>query len=267
MDSLLLQLCRDIALPEALTEAVSSISLELNNNLLTRLRGCLTNPADAELAYAELRSVLGDDPRGIKMLAAQLTAALDTRAEYAKRGIGDDLFVDTMKCFARFCSEYVVTFGEDGFDRGWWVYRHLGLRIFRLGVLEFEITGNKLSVHIPSDAVMDREALDASYARAGHFLTQFFPDFVCGEIYSNTWLLSPVLRKMLPRGSRILLFGEDYDIVSVKPEDNGAMRWIYKRDYPGYAALPEETTLQRAVKAHLLAGGKIGSAYGRYRKN
>jgi hypothetical protein len=137
--------------------------------------------------------------------------------------------------------------------------------IFRLGVLEFEMYDDALGVHIPSNAVMTRTALDESYSQAVSFFARFYPSFSYTGIYCGTWLLSPVLREVLLPGSRILNFMDDYQIDAVNEEDNGGMKWVFKRDYENLHALPEDTRLQRALKTRLLAGKKIGSASGQYK--
>ncbi len=221
-----------------------------------------------------------DDPTGdsgLKALAVYLAAALHTREMYAGLGIGKDIYIDTMKVFRRFVLEHLESFGRYGFDRHFWIYRQLSGALFRLGALEFELYhfsddtvpagpfapgAPALSVHIPSDAVMDRAALDASYRMAKAFFARHFPDFQYTCVYCSTWLLSPVLREILRPGSRILLFQEDYEIVRVDSTVNGGLRWVFGREYDDFTLLPEDTSLMRGMKKILVAGGKTGSAAG-----
>jgi len=214
---------------------------------------------------------------GLKALAVYLTAALHTRELYDALGVEQDVYIDTMKVFRRFLSEHVVRYGHYGFDRHFWIYRQLSSNLFRLGALEFEIYrfpektepagpimpgAPALSVHIPSDAVMSRDALDSSYRMARDFFARHFPDFHYTCAYCSTWLLSPVLREILKPGSRILLFQEDYEITRVDLASNGGLTWVFKRNYEDFALLPEDTALMRGMKKVLLCGGKTGSAAG-----
>ena len=217
----------------------------------------------AEEAYKKIKAHVDDDPKGIKMLTIQLAAALKSQELYDSKGIDLEIFVDTMKCFSRFCRDSFATYGDFRFDCCWWTYRQLSLNLFRLGELEFEMCADKLSVHIPSDANMTRAGLDASYDWAKRFFAKHFPEYEYDGIYCNTWLLAPSLREMLPAGSRILNFMDDYEILSEDKEAMNCMLWVYKKKYQDYESLPEETSLQRAIKARLLAGKKVGSAYGR----
>lgn len=248
MNQQILSLCRDIDMPEEMAKEVANTpvqKIEIN--------------ADTSLS---------DDPRGVKMLALHLTEALNTRETYKQKGISNDIYVETMKCFSRFVREHKKQFDCYGFDRGWWTWRQLYLQIFRLGALEFEIKNkdgkDMLSVHIPSDAVMTKEALDASYKWATEFFEEYFADYDYEGMYCDTWLLAPPLRDFLPENSKILNFMADYEILSTNPDSDSYKMWVYWKDYPDIASLPEDTSLHRAIKKHLLAGGKIGTALGRY---
>ncbi len=222
-----------------------------------------------------------DSRQDLRGLTVYLAAALRAGERYERLGIPELVYRDTMAVFSRFVGEHMASFGVYGFDRDYWIYRHLSLCLFRLGALEFEMRPRPdapglerfapqgaavLSVHIPSNAVMTRAALDESYAAARAFFPRYFPGFAYSCIYCSTWLLAPALREHLPPESRILNFQADYEIISRSDVDTNCVKWIFKQAYEPaeYAALPENTSLQRSVKAALLAGKTIGSALGVY---
>ena len=253
----------DHAAEEAASVDISSLP-NFENNINT-----FNSPDMGYDAYNMIKKDIGADPKGFKDLALQLSAALRAREMYAEIGIDDKIFVDTMGCFSRFVKEHMVSFGHYGFDRGWWTWHQLCLSIFRIGVLEYEKKiddgKNVLSIHIPSDSAMTREALDASYNMAAEFFKNKFKDYKFEYAYTDTWLLSPALRDMLPAGSKILDFMSDYKIVSSDPDAMDFFTWVFKikhDDTVDYTTLPENTSLQRTVKKHLVAGGKIGNAKG-----
>ena len=266
---LLLTLCQDINMPLEISREVASFSETFDITPVAHLVEDLSFADKAEKANEALQA-LGDDPLGIRILTFHLTAALHSRELYAQKGISDQIFIDTMKCFSRFIREHLEQFDHYGFNRSYWTWRQPALLLFRLGTLEFEIKTledkNVLSVHIPSDAVMTREGLDASYKWAKEFFAQYFSDFQYENIYCGTWLLSPALKELLPEGSKILNFMSDYEIFKVNPDTEWFMRWVYKKSYPDLHSLPEDTSLQRTIKKHLLAGGTIGDALGYYTK-
>lgn len=214
-----------------------------------------------------LKIQLGEDPRGWKILTCMLAGALDTWQDYEHRGIGEDIFLATMGCFSRFVREHYESFGEYGFDRGWWTTRQLTCRLFRLGTLEFEMGSfhgeSSLCLHIPSDADLSLQACGESYRQAGEFFRTYFPDFRYRDITCVSWLLSPALRKVLDSGSKILAFQNQFDLIGTDPDDMGYVNWIFKKPNLPMEAWPEETSLQRNVKRYVGQGYKIGNGKGK----
>ena len=121
----------------------------------------------------------------------------------------------------------------------------------------------RIFLHIPADADLSDGAVDASLAAARAFFPKHFPAFADAEYVCESWMLSPALREMLPETSRVRRFSERFSVVFWE-EDSPAFRdWIFPSAVTApVEELPEETSLQRAVKRHLLAGGKIGWAEG-----
>lgn len=241
----------------------------------------LLAPDTAKDVNPALLEAAGKDGWPIVILAHLAAALHNEQAVYAPLGISHDIFIDTMKCFPRFVNEHRESFGVYGFDRSFWTWRQVCGLLFRLGTLEFEMTslsdtGIKritpcpaddpnatiLSVHIPSDAALTREALDASYRMAGPFFARHFPGFHYALIGCSSWMLAPRLTALLPEGSGILRFQSDYDIRFEDAMDDGAVQWVFKRKYEDLSALPEDTSLQRGLKALMLDGGHPGSGAG-----
>ncbi len=221
-----------------------------------------------------------EDPsgdNGLKALSIYLAAAQHTYEIYKGLGISRQVYLDSMEAFNLFVNEHMQSYGYYGFDRDHWIYRQLSAKIFRLGELEYELLtlsenslpigkalggSPVLSVHIPSSSLLTRDALDTSYGMAKEFFFKHFPDYNYMCVYCATWLLSPVLKQFLKEGSHILEFQSDYEIVHVNKETNNGLKWIYKKEYDDFTQLPEDTSLMRNIKKHLLAGGKIGAATG-----
>ena len=223
----------------------------------------LTCPQTASQAYRELAELLGDDDMG--MLTLQLLAAAESRERWEQMGIPEEIFLDTMKCFSRFLRETRVRLGRDCFDRGWWTWRQLSMRLFRLGTLEYELLPQRglVSVHIPSDADLSPEAVDASLETAREFFRKFYPAYAGADFVCESWLLSPELPPFLPEGSRILGFQQRFSLHETDPEPMDCLEWLFRvPENTPLECLPETTSLQRKVKKHLLSGGKIGTAVG-----
>lgn len=245
----------------------------------------LSDPAQAQSAWEQTTRLLPDwqEDDGMALLAVTTAAACETRKRYAAAGIPDAVFLETMKCIPRFLYESKELFGRWAFDRGFWTWRQTGCLLFRLGTLEFEYrtledgeplpeglyAGDPvLNVHIPSDARLSRENLDDSYRQA----KAFFGGTIAGpwtahppkEILCDSWLLAPTLDLLLPETSGIRMFASDYRRYHQLEDSNAFFRWLYQLPSPvAYEALPENTSLQRKLKQHLLSGGYMGIAWGR----
>lgn len=255
------KLCARLALPEEVTAAVCAFGAE-----------CPYQPEAlwAKLSNAEgeraLRNELTPDENGLKMLACMLLAGLHTRELYRAQGMGEDVFYDTFGCFPRFVGEHLKSFGRYGFDRSFWTHRQVGMKLFRIGELEYEMTGfhgeKVLSVHIPSSAKLTPETCRDSYRRAAGFFRAHYPEYAGRPFICESWLLSPALKELLPGGSNILAFQGDYRLCEIHPEDSEFLSWVYGRADIPPRELPEDTTLRRNMKAFLLGGGKVGAATG-----
>ena len=233
---------------------------ELTEYAAYSVRLCGEGYADAA---EELHRALGADEGGWKMLSVQLAGALLAREHYRKRGISDEIFLDTMGCFNRFVREHKESYGEYGFDRWWWTGRQLSMELFRIGALEYELAGGDIAVHIPSDADLSAAALDRSFADARVFFKEKLSesgDFVC-----TSWLLSPELKKLLPEDSKILGFQRRFALEGFEESEEYKV-WLFKNPALPPENFPENTTLQRNAKAHILSGGKIGAGTGRIKE-
>lgn len=207
-------------------------------------------------------------------------AAENAYKAYQEEGIPEKVFFDTfsdLRCKTIECKENKGVWGT--FVAFWYpiFYR---LDIFKLGRLEYELIsyrgpetvlgghtvrpGDKvLNIHIPSSGeAFHRAARLESYRLA----YEFFKDRLGGgplAFVCHSWLLYPEYRNVLPAGSNIVSFMDDFAILEA---EDGAFDDAWRVFGPeadrAPADLPERTSMQRAFKKHLLAGGKTGCAQG-----
>lgn len=205
---------------------------------------------------------LGADERGVKILALQLECARRDRARYLACGIGEDVYLATMSCFARYAEEYRKKHGAYGFDCPWWTYRQLNMSIFRLGALEFEFGEGKIDLHIPSDADFSPSSVQRSLAACRAFCRRFFPAYNNAPMGTRSWLLSPTITPFLKEGSNILAFQRLFEVKELFPDDPFIGHLFGTDEKTPVEELPERTSLQRGVKMLLKQGVKPGAAYG-----
>lgn len=240
-------------------------------------------------ARIKLQAVLGTDWDGIKILACMMKASADAYGIYKEKGISDEIYFATMKCYPRFINETMEMTGRLSFDRYWWTARQAGCHLFRIGELEYEmkqIAMNKdnekaietaieiaietaIEIHIPSDADFSLSAVDQSFAGAKSFFAEYFPAFRNAEYRCCSWLLDSRLKEMLSENSNIVSFQRRFEIFDEGEADTEFMEWLFQTKSAKaaeYKALPENTSLQRNMKKYLLSGGVICNAYGRLKQ-
>lgn len=263
----LFELCDLIELPNDVIHKVKNFNSIYCHDALSSMWEKLFYRDTWDEGIQELQKQLGDDPDGIKILTCILHCSLHTFELYREKGIDRQIFVDTVKFLTRFIEEHKKIYGSYCFTWAWWFPRQLALQEFRLGALEYEFTSkdNTLQtfIHIPSDAILEKKYLQKSYSQYKEFVSHFFPEYKSAELYCDSWLLVPALKQFLNENSNILYFQNSFEIISVDNESRAFMDWLYPNCDAEFDKLPENTSLQRKVKQHLLEGGKIGWAMGR----
>ena len=196
-----------------------------------------------------------------------LKASADAYAIYKTKGISDKIYFDTMKCYTRFINETYKMTGRLYFDRYWWTARQAGCHLFRIGELEYEMKhiDDKIviGIHIPSDTDFSPAAVDKSLMKAKEFFVEYYPNLANAEYRCHSWLLDSQLKGMLNKNSNIISFQNRFEIFDEGESDTEFIEWLYNTKSTDYSALPENTSLQRNMKRHLLSGGVIHNAYGR----
>ncbi len=222
-----------------------------------------------EKARIELKTILGEDKDNIKMLMSMLKASTIAYETYKRKGIEDEIYFSTMKCYTRFIDETYKRTGRFYFDRDWWTTRQAGCHLFRIGALEYEIShiDNKINIelHIPSDSDLSPFSVDQSLRNAKKFFDKYYSEIENTEYYCHSWLLDSQLKTMLKEKSNIIEFQKRFEIFDVGEIDTEFIQWVFNKNSTDtdYTDFPEHTSLQRNIKKHLLSGGVIRSIYGK----
>lgn len=211
---------------------------------------------------------------GLNELFQQTMTAYEARKKEPWNRISEEIYIETMKCFSRFVREHKVSYGVYGFDRGFWTPHQIEGKLFRIGELEYQIDDEEkvISVHIPSDADLSDDLVDASYAEQKQFFAENFPETAGWPGMCESWLLSPALKELLPSDSRILAFAARFEITQTNPDATDYLEWVYKlaagqQKSAELENLREDTSLQRRMKDFLRAGGKVGIAWGIWKES
>ena len=264
------KLCEKIELQSEIKVEVDKFIEHFNFDTIREDLAKLKNMKTEKEARTHLDHLFSDDPNHIKILACMLLCAVDTYQIYEEKGIEEQIYIDTMKCFTRFISECKESTGIYAFDRAFWTPRQICAVLFRIGELEYEMTSHEnkrvISVHIPSDSIFTDEKCSDSLNKANEFFSRFFKEFDNVDYICESWLMMPELKLFLNANSNIVKFQNRFDIKEIDYNDKEFLQWVFKTRNCEIKDLPEKTTLQRKLKNHLMNGGKFGGALGILKK-
>lgn len=114
-----------------------------------------------------------------------------------------------------------------------------------------------IHMHIPAFEPFHPDIVAESYRQALPILERCWPDFRPKAVVCKSWLMSPALKTMLSETSNLLAFQKPYTPFPSKANVTSALSCVFHMTPEDYKVLPEETSLQRAMKAHYLAGGVV----------
>ena len=118
-----------------------------------------------------------------------------------------------------------------------------------------------ISVHIPSGEPLDFDKNTADFCRALKIFTDIYgkiPAFYC-----SSWMLDVDIEKIMGKKTNLTRFGDRFIRFPSKSKGKSVFKYLFntlKTD--DLDALPENTSMQRAVKAYLKSGGHIYGAQG-----
>lgn len=203
---------------------------------------------------------------------------------YKQKDISEKIFYDTVNDMRYKYRECMNCEGVDGIRNAsfvGWYDTILKMDLFALGRFQYEVLpfrlkeyqkdgnvvreGDKvLSIHIPSSGVpLTDEVRHESYALAKEFFNERFNGkpipFICWS-----WLMNPNHDNILDKNSNIVAFMHDFDIIDTEEyEDYNVLSpWIFGKQRVDFDTMPQNSSLQRNIKKHLVSGGKLGWGYG-----
>ncbi len=261
-------LCEKIGLPKEMVVQIDNFLAGYGMDGLEPLIEELRTPATALDGMEKLKEKFRDAaPANIPLLTCLLLAAARNHAVYRAKGIPDQILFDTMGVITRFCTECHALSGSWYYDGSGWACRHAAMRIFRIGILEYELVTkdgeNRISVHIPGDAVFTEENLDHSINGAHAFFAKYYPERADDRFFCHSWLLAPKLREMLTETSGILRFQNRFASIEETTPPDDCVGYVFHPDAGApVSSYPERTSLQRSIKALMLAGGHLNCGSG-----
>lgn len=215
-----------------------------------------------------------------------LAVCAHTRAWHRELGVPEDVSVASLADLGRHMAVHRRRFSATGVDGGWWVTMPLRGAVFDLGRLQFERQrlgasysarweprwprpssgfplhegSSCLGVHIPEGGRLEPRLVDSAFAHATEFFPCYFPvEYPSGPPLVATctsWMLDPQLAEYLPKDAHILNFQRRFSVLADgQVSDHSIVRFVFRRELDDLDALPQRTTLERAIVEHLRGGG------------
>lgn len=111
-----------------------------------------------------------------------------------------------------------------------------------------------LSVHIPDEGDFSTESCENSYRRAAELFQRHFPELTVKAFCCHSWMMAPELAEILKPGSRITAFSSRYLRYPISTRGEDVLNFVFLLKGKTYEDLPEDTSLQRALKQRYLRG-------------
>ena len=108
---------------------------------------------------------------------------------------------------------------------------------------------------------LDEKSCDEAFLMAKEFYKDEFEQYI--PFYCNSWILYPENKNILHEKSNTYRFMSRFEIINEYADKNFDNLWrIFDTMERHPDKLPEKTLIQKAYKAHLKNGGKMGSGEG-----
>ena len=110
-----------------------------------------------------------------------------------------------------------------------------------------------LGVHIPKGADISVPAARRAFSEALTLIRERYPEKHIKALTCNSWLLDPALDTLLPETSKIRAFASLFERFPNKSGGDAPFSFVFDRKMPP-EEMPENTTLERALKQYYLDG-------------
>jgi GNAT-like C-terminal domain/N-acyltransferase N-terminal domain len=194
-------------------------------------------------------------------------------------GISPAMIAATLQDVGRMLRRNRVWFGGAGLsdELAGWLPRHVVGSILEIGRLQHERSAPGLrtsawfladgadwspgelavNLHIPESGPLEPAAVRESLRAGRTVLRKRFPEHRLRVRYCISWLLDPQLLEYLPSRSNIGAFQGMFRVGPAKDDDGDASvrKFVFGNAAGPVDALPQRSSLERAVVAHWRAGG------------
>ena len=111
-----------------------------------------------------------------------------------------------------------------------------------------------LKVHIPANGAFTKDVIHESYANAKQIFSKYYKDFAFKAFACHSWMMSMELKEILKPTSNLIGFQNDYVRYPIHAKGEDVFNFVFKLKFTTYEDMPEDTSLQRAIKQRYLSG-------------
>lgn len=120
----------------------------------------------------------------------------------------------------------------------------------------FEEKPHYIYIHIPRDQNLNEKDVDKSLNLVDNCIRKYYSELKDEKLgyYTQSWLLSPEIKTILPDDSNIIKFQDKFNIIEYEENISDFLNFVFDvvmREI-NYKDLPEETILQKELKKKLL---------------
>ena len=152
-------------------------------------------------------------------------------------------------------------------DRGWVSHDRITLSKSEWKVV-FKGGDRMVSLHIPAGVGFGNDAVEETLRMSREFIEKYFPEYDYKAFFCGSWLLDRQLVDILGEEANISKYCKRFTPLAVKSGGKSVFTFVFNKPDQNFeiSELPENTRLERALKAHYLSGGAIYETFGFFMK-
>lgn len=185
--------------------------------------------------------------------------------KYAIRGIPESILMQTLSDLVIWAKVYYELNGKIGLSEPKWLSRHLSMKLFRLGRLQFCMADGEVEIHIPGGEPLLPEECQCSINRSKEFFKTYYPEYNFDKYTCHSWLLDDTLRDFVGENANITKFRNLFTVYH-RDQSDAALKYIFRWDTrrENLSAFPANSSFAVKIKEFVLNGGVLFEATGAF---
>ena len=205
----------------------------------------------------------------IENLFAYLYFCEELQNRYQQRGIPQTVLLDTLHDIVVWTNTHRQVHQTLGLSETDWLKRHLSFKLFKVGRLQYCISGSEfdipklrvkkgdpiIEIHIPEGEPLLLDKCKSSIQSAGAFFKRYFPEYTYEYYTCHSWLLDENLLSIIDKNSNIALFQTLFSPCQ-KDISDALLKYIFRWDATRetLSNFPAKSSLAQKIKKAVEAG-------------